>query len=145
VPVSWASPCLDVTGAQPGTVLVMTTEPALHLGFIPDPPSAPVVVDQATLDGVADALTLLRGILPLNSRDFGADPLDALLYGLFVGWACEGGDHPGEAHDDICGGDSAFDIIAARYRWTPVQQERVRHARHAIAALVGAGAHPSAT
>lgn len=80
--------------------------------------------------GVADALRLLRYALPLTSRDFAADPLDALLYALLVGWSCEEcTDGPCCDDPDLCGADTAFHEVADRYGWDATRVQLQRDAR----------------
>ena len=110
----------------------------LHLSdLLPGPGvKAPANLDTVTLDHVSEALTVLRTILPLDSRDFSADPLDAVLYGVLVGWGCE--EHPaGGRHDEECGGDGAFDEVADTFGWSADQRERIRQYRAAVRAMTG--------
>ena len=64
---------------------------SLHLSdLLPGPGvKAPENLEAETLDDVTEALTVLGALLPLNGRDFSADPLNAVLYGVLVGWGCE--------------------------------------------------------
>ena len=100
---------------------------SLHLSdLLPGPGvKAPENLEAETLDHVTEALTVLGALLPLNGRDFSADPLDAVLYGVLVGWGCE--EHPASGpHDKDCGGDDAFDEVADNFGWSPAQRERIR-------------------
>ena len=119
-----------------GTMDAMTH--SLHLSdLLPGPGvKAPEHLEPETLDHVTEALTVLGALLPLNSRDFSADPLDAVLYGVLVGWGCE--EHPaGGPHDEDCGGDGAFDEVADTFGWSSAQRERIRRYRAAVRAMTG--------
>lgn len=62
--------------------------------------------------GARTALEALRTRITLDSRDWAADKLDALLWAILVGWNCENTD-PNHAHDDIdCAGDQGLWTIA---------------------------------
>ncbi|MGW2384453.1 hypothetical protein [Streptomyces sp. NPDC001658] len=65
--------------------------------------------------GAKTALEALRTRITLDSRDWAADKLDALLYAVLVGWNCENTD-PGHVHDDIdCNGDQSLWNIARQH------------------------------
>lgn len=62
--------------------------------------------------GVKTALEGLRARITVDSRDWAADKLDALLYAVLVGWNCENTDE-GHVHNDIdCAGDQGLWTIA---------------------------------
>lgn len=62
--------------------------------------------------GAKTALEALRTRLTLDSRDWAADKVDALLWAVLVGWNCENDDE-GHVHDDIdCAGDQGLWNIA---------------------------------
>ncbi|MFF7476632.1 hypothetical protein [Streptomyces sp. NPDC008092] len=65
--------------------------------------------------GVKTALEALRTRITLDSRDWAADRLDALLYAVLVGWNCENTDE-GHIHKDIgCSGDQGLWDIAKKH------------------------------
>ena len=65
--------------------------------------------------GVRIALEGLRERITVDSRDWAADKLDALLYAILVGWNCENTD-PSHKHDDIdCAGDQGLWNIARQH------------------------------
>lgn len=65
--------------------------------------------------GARTALEALRTRITLDSRDWAADKLDALLWAVLVGWNCENTD-PDHAHDDIdCAGDQGLWTIAKQH------------------------------
>lgn len=65
--------------------------------------------------GAKTALEHLRTRLTLDSRDWTADKLDALLYAVLVGWNCENTDE-GHVHNDIdCAGDQGLWDIARQH------------------------------
>ncbi|MFJ1733266.1 hypothetical protein [Streptomyces sp. NPDC088254] len=65
--------------------------------------------------GVKASLEALRTRLTLDSRDWTADKLDALLWAVLVGWNCENTE-PGHVHDDNdCTGDQGLWNIAKRH------------------------------
>lgn len=64
--------------------------------------------------GAKTALEALRTRITLDSRDWAADKLDALLWAVLVGWNCENKD-AGHVHDDDCDGDQGLWRIAAHH------------------------------
>ena len=80
--------------------------------------------------GAKTALQALRSRITLDSRDWAADKVDALLYAILVGWDCENRKE-GHVHNDIdCAGDQGLwniarqhgistdeTIQAGQYRW----------------------------
>ena len=65
--------------------------------------------------GAQTALEALRTRITLDSRDWAADKLDALLYAVLVGWNCENTEE-GHVHDDIdCNGDQGLWTIARQH------------------------------
>jgi hypothetical protein len=65
--------------------------------------------------GARTALEGLRARITVDSRDWSADKLDALLWAVLVGWNCENTD-PGHVHDDIdCAGDQGLWDIARKH------------------------------
>ncbi len=82
-----------------------------------------------------DALGAITRAMATNVRDWGADRLDAFLWGVLLGWDCE------EQHDhaaDFCE-VGAMDVIAARHGWDARQVERVRSFRRAVLAAAEPG------
>lgn len=65
--------------------------------------------------GARTALEALRTRITLDSRDWVADKLDALLYAVLVGWNCENTDE-GHVHNDIdCAGTQGLWTIANQH------------------------------
>lgn len=65
--------------------------------------------------GAKTALEALRTRITLDSRDWAADKVDALLYAILVGWNCENR-APGHVHNDIdCSGDQMLWTIANQH------------------------------
>lgn len=65
--------------------------------------------------GAKTALEGLRARIAVDSRDWAADKLDALLWAVLVGWNCENTDE-GHVHNDIdCDGDQALWAIARQH------------------------------
>lgn len=65
--------------------------------------------------GVKTCLEGLRQRITVDSRDWAADKLDALLYAIIVGWNCENTDED-HVHNDIdCAGDQGLWDIARQH------------------------------
>jgi hypothetical protein len=65
--------------------------------------------------GASTALEALRTRITLDSRDWAADKLDALLYAVLVGWNCENTDE-GHLHNDIdCNGTQGLWDVANQH------------------------------
>ena len=83
--------------------------------------------------GVKTALEGLRSRITVDSRDWSADKLDALLYAVLVGWNCENTD-PGHTHNDIdCSGDQALWNIARQHDIPTDQTIQAGHHRWWVA------------
>lgn len=90
--------------------------------------------------GVKTALEHLRTRITVDSRDWAADKLDALLWAVLVGWNCENTDE-GHVHNEIdCNGDQALwnmarqhniptdqTIQASNHRWWVANALTVAH------------------
>lgn len=83
--------------------------------------------------GAKTALEALRTRITLDSRDWAADKVDALLYAILVGWNCENTD-PGHVHNDIdCAGDQGLWNIAHQQGISTDQTIQAGHHRWWIA------------
>jgi hypothetical protein len=83
--------------------------------------------------GAKTALETLRSRIIVDSRDWTADKLDALLYAVLVGWNCENTD-PAHTHNDIdCAGDQGLWRIAKQHGIPTDQTIQAGHHRWWIA------------
>lgn len=83
--------------------------------------------------GVKTALEHLRTRITLDSRDWAADKLDALLWAVLVGWNCEN-THEGHVHNEIdCNGDQALWNIARQHNIPTDQTIQAGHHRWWVA------------
>jgi hypothetical protein len=83
--------------------------------------------------GAKTALEALRTRITLDSRDWAADKLDALLYAVLVGWNCENRNE-GHVHNDIdCSGDQGLWNIAKQHNIPTDQTIQAGHHRWWIA------------
>lgn len=83
--------------------------------------------------GVKISLEGLRTRITLDSRDWAADKLDALLYAVLVGWDCEDTSE-GHVHNDIdCAGDQGLWNIARKHGIPTDQTIQAGHHRWWIA------------
>jgi hypothetical protein len=83
--------------------------------------------------GAKTALEALRTRITLDSRDWTADKVDALLYAILVGANCED-DTPGHVHNDIdCAGDQGLWDLAKQHDIPTDQTIQANHHRWWIA------------
>lgn len=83
--------------------------------------------------GAKIALEHLRTRLTLDSRDWAADKVDALLYAVLVGWNCENTDE-GHVHNDIdCAGNQGLWNIANQHNIPTDQTIQASHHRWWVA------------
>lgn len=90
----------------------------------PVPPPRSITGDISTL---GDAIGLLSSLMATDSRDWSADPADARLYGIVVGW-----DRDPDDHDDL---DGAWSEVAARHGWSDTRVATLRRAHAQFAAI----------
>lgn len=76
----------------------------------------------APLPEVFESLEL---VLNRSSRDWGDYWADAWLYGVLVGWDCEGA----HKHDDICDNGAAMREMAEKHGWDEATVARLRRYR----------------
>lgn len=74
----------------------------------------------------AEALDAMTRAMATNVRDWGADRMDAFLWGVLLGWDCD----DQHEHDEHCSG--AMQGIAARHGWDAKQVQRVRAFHQAV-------------
>lgn len=65
--------------------------------------------------------------MAFHSRDWGAHPGDAWLWGLMCGWDCD------EAHDHDEECDRSMAEVAGRHGWSEAEVARLRRLRRALA------------
>jgi len=77
-----------------------------------------------------EALNAMTRAMATNVRDWGADRMDAFLWGVLLGWDCD----EQHEHDEIDCSLGAMDEIAARHDWDARQVQRVRSLHRAVLA-----------
>lgn len=83
-----------------------------------------------------EVLEAMTGAMATNVRDWGADRMDAFLWGVLLGWDCD------EQHDESQCEENAMASIAARHGWDARQVERVRSFRRAVERVASQPAPP---
>lgn len=93
---------------------------------------------------LADALTWAGDMLATDSRDWSTNRVDAVLWGLINGWACEEDhQHTGDLDDDHPDKNpeciDAMPELIAKHGWTAREVNLLRRGRAAIVAALAAG------
>jgi hypothetical protein len=104
---------------------------ALHVQAAPGVPvpawvrCLPDVPDPA---GLVAALESLENAMVTSAADWAATPAMAWVYGVIVGWDCDGC----EGTHDECGNGPATRELATRFRWSAADVERLRGHHRAV-------------
>lgn len=83
--------------------------------------------------GAKTALEGLRARITVNSRDWSADKLDALLWAVLVGWNCENTEENHVHDENDCAGDQGLWDIARQHDIPTDQTIQVGHHRWWVA------------
>ena len=70
-------------------------------------------------DKARAAFRSLHSVIVFSPRDYAADPDDAWIYGIVVGW------------------NNSLDEVAEQHKWEPEEVDRLRSMRATVAKILG--------